>query len=353
MANELYAITGATGALGSHIAEQLIKQGKDVRALVRPGSNRAFLSGLGCELVEGDLTDPGAAREIVSDASHVFHCAAKTDNWGTWSDYERGNILTTRHLVDACAQSRSLERLIHLSSVSVYGHPTPSKGELVDESAELGQNPWLWDYYARSKAEAEGIVRELGQRATVIRPTSFFGVRDMAFLPRLMRTIRKGGMWLFGPANNLQNVLYVADVAAMAIKAGTADQASGQTYNCCASGDMTQRELIEKLCEILQVPPVKRHLPLWLAHRVAFGFELFGKAIGKKQTPKLTRHALWVFVRPTHFSTEKARKDLGWSPSVSTREGIERTCQWLQTAAPELFQSPREFSGMPMSRTTA
>jgi nucleoside-diphosphate-sugar epimerase len=116
---------------------------------------------------------------------------------------------------------------------------------------------------------------------------------------------------------------------------------------------MTQRELIEKLCEILQVPPVKRHLPLWLAHRVAFGFELSGKAIGKRQTPKLTRHALWVFVRPTHFSTEKARRDLGWSPSVSTREGIERTCQWLQTAAPELFQSPREFSGMPMSRTTA
>ena len=97
--------------------------------------------------------------------------------------------------------------------------------------------------------------------------------------------------------------------------------------------------MIETLCELLHVPPVKRHLPIWLAHRVGFGFELFGKAIGKKRTPPLTRHALSVFVRPTYFSSEKAERDLGWRPSVSTREGIERTTKWLGTAAPELFQS--------------
>ena len=196
----------------------------------------------------------------------------------------------------------------------------------------------MWDYYAKSKAEAERIVRELGPRATVVRSTSFFGIRDMSFLPRLMRAIRKGGMWMFGPADNLQNVLYVGDVASMAIKAGESEQAAGQTYNCCTAGDITQQELIASLCEVLKVPPVKRRLPLALAHRVAMGFELFGKAIGKKQTPKLTRHALWVFVRPTHFSTEKAERELGWRPTSSTRDAIDRTAEWLKTAAPELFQ---------------
>jgi nucleoside-diphosphate-sugar epimerase len=339
MTEQLYAITGATGTLGSHIAEQLTEQGKPVRALVRRGSDRQFLSGLGCELVEGDLSDPRAARALVSGASHVFHCAAKTDNWGKWSEYERGNIVTTRNVVDACREQPQIQRLTHLSSIAVYGHPSPAKGQLIDETAELGQHPWLWDYYGRSKQESEKIVSELGQRSTIIRPTSFFGVRDMDFLPRLMRTIRKEGMWLFGPADNLQNLLYVGDVATLAIKAAATDRAAGQTYNGCTSGDMTQQELIERLCELLHVPPVKRRLPIWLAHRVAFGFELFGKAIGKKKTPPLTRHALSVFVRRTHFSAEKAERELGWRPSISTRDGIERTAKWLETAAPELFQA--------------
>jgi nucleoside-diphosphate-sugar epimerase len=339
MSDEIYAITGATGSLGSHVAEQLVQQGKRVRALVRPSSDRQFLSSLDVELVEGDLNDTSAAKALISGASYVFHCAAKTDNWGKWSSYERGNVDTTRNIVRAVAQQPEVKRLVHVSSVSVYGHPSPPAGQLVDEEAELGQHPWLWDYYARSKVEAERIVAELGPRATIIRPTSFFGIRDMAFLPRLMRTIRKGGMWLFGPADNRQNVLYVGDVASMAIKAAMEDQAAGQTYNCCTSGDITQQELITNLCEVLEVPPVRRHLPLRLGHGVAFGFELFGKAIGKKQTPKLTRHALWVFVRPTHFSTNKAERELGWQPSVSTRDGIERTTEWLKTAAPELFQA--------------
>lgn len=339
MTEQLYAITGATGALGSHIAEQLTERGKPVRALVRRGSDRQFLSSLGCQLVEGDLTDPGVAEELVSGASHVFHCAAKTDNWGRWSEYEQGNIVTTRNVVDACIGHPEMERLVHISTISVYGHPSPAKGQLVDESAQLDQHPWLWDHYTHSKVEAERIVGNLGPRATVIRSTSFFGTRDMSFLPRLMRTIRKGGMWLFGPADNPQNVLYVSDVATMAIKAATADRAAGQAYNCCTSGDMSQRELIESLCEVLDVPPVKRHLPIGLAYRVAFGFELIGKATGKKQTPKLTRHALSVFVRRTHFSAEKAQRDLGWRPRISTREGVERTAKWLKTAAPELFQS--------------
>lgn len=337
MTDQLHVITGATGALGSHIAEQLVQSNRPVRALVRAGSDREFLSGLGVELFEGDLSDPNVAKSLVSGASHVYHCAAKTDNWGSWSEYEQGNIVTTRHIVDAIADEPQIQRLVHMSTISVYGHPTPPRGELVTEDAELGQHPWMWDYYAKSKAEAERIVGELGPRATVIRSTSFFGIRDMSFLPRLMRAIRNGGMWLFGPADNLQNVLYVGDVAAMAIKAAGAEQAAGQTYNCCTAGDITQQELIESLCEALDVPPVRRHLPVGLGHRVALAFELFGKAVGKKQTPKLTRHALWVFVRPTHFSTEKAERELGWRPTSSTRDNVERTIEWLKTAAPELI----------------
>ncbi len=125
----------------------------------------------------------------------------------------------------------------------------------------------------------------------------------------------------------------------MAIKAATADRAAGQTYNCCTAGDITQQELIETLCELLHVPPVKRHLPIWLAHRVAFGFELFGKAIGQKQTPPLTRHALSVFVRPT--TSVLRRPNATWAGGQASRrvKASSELTKWLETAAPELFQA--------------
>ena len=339
MSEELYAITGATGALGSHIAEQLVSQGKRVRALVRPTSDTEYLSSIGVELVEGDLNDAASAQTLVSDATHVFHCAAKTDNWGSWDEYQRGNISTTRRIVDACAAETGVKRLVHMSTVSVYGHPSPPAGKLVDEDAEIGQKPWIWDYYALSKIEAEKIVHELGQRATIIRSTSFFGTRDMSFLPRLMRTIRKGGMWIFGSGDNLQNVMYVGDVAEMAIMAAANEQAAGQTYNCCTGGEISQRELIDSLCEATNSPRVTRKLPRGFAHLVAFIFELGGKAVGKKETPKLTRHALWVFVRPVHFSSEKAEREIGWKQNTSTRDGVQRTVDWLKSAAPDLFDA--------------
>ncbi|TWU01795.1 NAD-dependent epimerase/dehydratase family protein [Neorhodopirellula pilleata] len=335
MSPTLYAVTGATGGLGSHIVEQLLSQGKRVRCLARLGSDTGFLESMDVELFTGDLLERLVVDLFVDGATHVIHCAAKTDNWGPWLDYQRGNCDTTRHLVQACQKSATFKRLVHLSSVSVYGHPEPN--QWIDEEAELGQHPWTGDHYGRSKIEAEQIVRALGTRAAIIRPTSFFGERDRAFLPRIMRSIRNGGMWIFGRGDNLLNLLHVSDVATMSIMAVEADAAAGQTYNCCANGDLTQQELIQILCEAMQLPPVKRHLPIQIAHRAALAMEVTGKVLGRKRTPKLTRHALSVFLRPTNFSTQKAERQLGWQQTISTRVGTERTIQWLRGVQPELF----------------
>jgi uncharacterized protein YbjT (DUF2867 family) len=80
----VYAVTGATGLLGSHIVEQLRGRGDRVRALVRPGSDAGFLAEQGVELVEGDLADRDSLRRLVAGADAVFHCAAKVGDWGPW-----------------------------------------------------------------------------------------------------------------------------------------------------------------------------------------------------------------------------------------------------------------------------
>src|SRR5947209_3896358 len=99
---KLNVITGATGQLGSHIAEQLRRAGERVRALVRPGRDSTFLEALGVELVAGDLADGAAVRQAVAGADIVYHCAARVSDWGPWPVFEREAVTSTRSLVDAC-----------------------------------------------------------------------------------------------------------------------------------------------------------------------------------------------------------------------------------------------------------
>src|SRR5438445_10564754 len=81
---KLNVLTGATGLLGSHIAEQLVERGERVRALVRSTSDTSFLRALGVELVEGDLGQPDTLPRAVAGADVVYHCAARVGDWGAW-----------------------------------------------------------------------------------------------------------------------------------------------------------------------------------------------------------------------------------------------------------------------------
>ncbi len=110
-------VTGATGLLGSHLADKLIAQGFRVRALVRPSGDTGFLEGLGVEIEHGDLTDPTICERAVRDVSLVFHCAAKVGDWGSWKEFRVGGLEATRTLAEAAARA-GVERFVHISSTS-------------------------------------------------------------------------------------------------------------------------------------------------------------------------------------------------------------------------------------------
>src|SRR5690348_7476053 len=105
-------ITGATGLVGSHVAEEALRRGHQVRALVRESSDTRWLDQWGVEQVVGDLSDPEALRRGVAGADWVFNCAAKVGDWGTLEEFRRLNVEAFRHLLDAAADSR-IERFVH------------------------------------------------------------------------------------------------------------------------------------------------------------------------------------------------------------------------------------------------
>ena len=336
--NTLSLVTGATGLLGSHIVEQLVKRGRRVRALVRPSANVSFLQSQGIELVEGDLTDPASLNKACQGVDLVYHAAAQVGDWGPWSQFVEITINGTKRLIDAAAAAK-VKRFLHISSISVYGH-VDGKGLVFDEAAELGQKLYRWSYYSRSKVEAEKLVwqahREGRIVATVLRPSWLYGARDRVTMGRLIDSIRQGKTKLIGPGDNRLNVVNAANVAEAAIMAAESPQAAGEAYNCSNDGVMTQAQYFNMVAEALGCPPIKRSVPYKVAKTAAFLMEAFGHLTGRKKPPLVTRYAVWLIGRQCYFECEKARRQLGWKSTIPYDQGVPAAVRDHLTARGEM-----------------
>lgn len=327
MSSAYNLITGATGQLGSHIAEHLRAAGEPVRALVRPGSDVRFLRSLAVEVVEGDLRERDSVRRAVAAAGTVYHCAAKVSDWGRWRDFEEEAVVSTRNVVEAC-RAEGVGRLLHVSSISVYGHPRLRPGDVITEETPLGQKFWLWDYYPRAKLLAEQIAWEYAPRVTVVRPSWIYGPRDRITIPRVVPALQQRRVPIIGTGDNLLNIIYVGDVAAGAILAARNTLAAGQAYNLCSEGEITQADMINALTDALGLPRIQKHVPYFLAMRFAFLKEAWARLLRRKKPPTITRRAIYLIGRPTRYSIAKARRELGWQPRVSIVEGVRRSLEW-------------------------
>lgn len=324
---KLNVLTGATGQLGSHIAEQLRSAGEAVRAFVRPGSDTAFLQQIGAEIVSGEMTDSSAMRQAVAGADIVYNCAARVSDWGPWAAFEAEAAACTRNLLDAC-RAQNVSRLLHVSSISVYGHHKLAPGEEITESTPLGKKFWLWDYYPRAKLLAENMVWELGQNVTVVRPSWIYGPRDRITIPRVVAALQAGKGMVVGKGDNLLNIIYAGDVAAGAILAANRPEARGQAYNLCSRGEVTQRDLLNTMTDALKLPRVAKSVPYGLALRFAFMQEAIARLLRRAKPPTVTRRAIFLIGRSPHYSIAKAREQLGWQPRVPIQEGVRKSLEW-------------------------
>jgi nucleoside-diphosphate-sugar epimerase len=320
----LNLVTGGTGLLGSHIAEQLVRRGRRVRALVRHGSDVRFLRSLGVELFEGDLSDAASLERATQGVGVVYHAAARVGDWGPWAEFVEGTIEGTRRLLSAAIKAH-VPRFIHVSSISAYGHPN-RPGLVIDESAPLGQELHHWSYYSRAKVEAEKLVWDAHRRGdiavTVIRPSWLYGPRDRATMARLCDSIRTKRVKLLGDGENRLNVVHAGNVAEAAILAADSPRAPGEAFNCSNDGVLTQKKYFNLVAETLGEPPVTKRVPYGVAYFAGFVAEFFGHLFHQKRPPLITRYSVWLIGRKTFFECQKARDVLGWRSSVPYEEGI-------------------------------
>jgi len=310
--------------------ERLLESGEPVRALVRASSDTRRLDQWGVEKVIGDITDASSLPSAMAGVHRVFHAAAQVGDWGPWEKFVAISIDGTRNMLEAAREAK-VTRFVHVSSISAYGHPN-GKGLILDETAPLGVNLHKWSYYSRAKAEAEQFAWEYHKRGdvplTVIKPSWLYGRGDRASMPRLIRAIRAGKGKLIGSGQNRLNLAHAENVARGCILAAENDNALGQAYNMASDGDITQEQYLNKIAKHVSAKPVTKKVPYRIARGAAFAMELFGHIFHTKTPPLVTRYAVWLMGRECFFSSEKARRELGWEPAIGYDEGIERAVKW-------------------------
>ena len=321
----MIAVTGATGFVGGAVVRALVERGEDVRAVVRSTSEVTALHRLGVRTVEADVTAATGLAEAFAGARLVFHAAGMLGRAGAAAaEYRRVHVEGTRNVLRA-ARAAGVERVVHVSSPGVLG-PVPRGAPDLDEDAPLRPS----NAYEPSKAATEDVIREDGARngelAVVVRPEFVYGPGDLHVL-RLFAAVRRGRFFYFGRGDALCHPTFVVDAVGGLLAAADRGRA-GRIYHVAGPTPVSIRELAETYARAMGVRPPHRRVPE-LPVRLALGAAEPLAGMLRLALP-LTRSGVDFFTRDRHFSTRRAREEIGFESSVELPDGVARTVRWYE-----------------------
>ena len=325
MSGPLAVVTGASGFVGSHIVDELLRRGSRVRCLLRPTSSTRWLDGKDVEIARLDLDDVERLEGAVQGADWIVHAAGLTHARSP-REFQKVNVGGTERMLRAAMKAGNrLQRFLLISSQSVAGPAV--EGRPVTEV----ERPDPVSRYGVSKRRAEELTMLLKESLPVvaIRPPAVYGPRDDALFKvfvavkwHVLPILRKGGRF---------SLIYAEDLARVVYLALTHPRAAGQIY-FAAEPDVTDYremgDLVRRSMKTWAVPVRPPGLALWAG---AIAGEFWGMI--RNRPPLLSREKLreisagdWI------CSSAKIRSELGWVPEISLAEGVERTATWYREA---------------------
>ena len=325
----LMLITGATGLVGSHVAACAVKAGYSVRALVRddtaPGCR--ILRDLGVDLAVGDLTDSASLMQAARNVEYVVHAAALVGEWGDQEQYRAVNVDGIVKFLEALLHTAQLKRLVALSSLSVYA-PRNHFGTNEEVPIFLGG----LDGYARTKTEAELIVREYMRLrrlpAVILRPGYIYGARDRHVLPRIIPRIKAGTFAYLGDGKRLMDNTGVHNLTHAIMAALVLPGIEGETFNVTDETLVTRVELVETIARLVGAVPPRIFIPEKVARPLAQGIDRLGRSFGVKEAPALSMSRFKFLALHRQFSIEKAKQLLNYKSQVSFEDGMAEAVAW-------------------------
>lgn len=325
-------VTGAGGFLGRYIVERLLTRGDRVRALGR--KQYTDLQALGVETFCADLRDRDSVVDACRSVETVFHIAGIAGLGGRWKDFYQINTLGTRWIIEGCRR-HGVGRLVYTSSPSVIFDGNDQCG--VDESAPYPHR-WLC-HYARSKALAEQDVLSAngsnGLLTCVLRPHLIWGPRDRSLNPRLLDRARCGRLVQVGDGTNQIDTTYVENAADAHMQAADAlnkgSAVAGKVYFISQGEPVNCWDWINKQLAMAGLPPVRRSVSFATAWTLGICFDAAYRVLGLQGDPPMTRFLAAQMARSHYFSIDRAKRDFGYVPAISTAEGVRRMAEWSKS----------------------
>lgn len=321
-------VTGGGGFLGKALVQQLHRRGDAIRVLAR--ADYPELRAMGVETIQGDIRDPSAVARACSGMDVVFHVASKAGVWGDPAEFRTINVDGTRHVLDGC-RAAGVPTLVYTSTPSVvHGGQNVEGGDERLPYPTKHHGP-----YPETKAEAEQRVREASSpnlRTIALRPHLVWGPEDPHFLPRLSARAQAGRLRQLGNDNPLvdstcvENAALAHVLAAERLHAGA--PLGGNAYFITNGEPIGCWTLINALLDAIGAPPVRGHLPVWLATGAAHALETTWHLLGITREPPLTPFLVQQLTTAHWFKIDAARRDLGYEPIVTLQEGFERLRAW-------------------------
>ncbi|RJQ50943.1 MAG: NAD-dependent epimerase/dehydratase family protein [Nitrospiraceae bacterium] len=315
-------VTGATGFIGSHLAEALLKRGYEVSCLVRKTSNPAWLDALDVKRVGGDCSDKSSLLDCVKGQDYVFHLAGLTKAVCKERFYSI-NAKGTANLIEAVAENNpGIKRFVYLSSLSAFG---PQTGGRLPKEDEI---PHPVSDYGKSKLEGENAVfRHAGRiPATVLRPSVVYGPRDREFF-WFFRIIERGLIPYWGDGHT--SLIYVDDLVNAIILAACSNGAAGKTYFISDGELHSNAEIIKEIASSLDVKAVRIRLPKSFLRIIGYFSDRISKMVGKNTI--VNRDKIKEIMYPEWVcDISKARSEFCFKPGVDMKKGIKWTADWYR-----------------------
>lgn len=320
-------ITGASGFLGSHVAEQAVLNHHQVRCLVRPSSDIRFLKTLrSIEFVDGSLDDVASLQSAVLGVDVIIHAAGITKA-ARAHDFYQVNVNGTVTLLNAVKQyAPHLQRFVLISSIASAG-PSLNK----EPVSELTTPAPVSRYgYSKLLAEKSALAFSSQVPITIIRPPPVYGPRDKNIL-HLFKSLRYGVLVLPFGGKTWVSVIYVTDLANAILKSVIIDHLPSGTIYFINDGKMYQmHELFQQLAgHLSKRKMIKIPIPGFIMRAVSFlgeGYSYFTKQPVLLSYDKLCelKQQYWI------CDSSKIRRELNWSPDFDWLKGSEITYHWYK-----------------------
>jgi nucleoside-diphosphate-sugar epimerase len=327
-------VTGGTGFIGRHLVRRLAAEGHQIRCLIRRPELPDFLAPLAVECVGGDVTLPDTLAPALRGIEIVFHLAGATLPVKRHA-YREANAEGTRHLAEACARLTSPPVVVFLSSLAAAG-PSPDNHAVTEEDP-----PRPISAYGRSKLAAECNLLALSDRLpiTVLRPPSVIGPGD-PFVVRMFRLARRGLNLIPGLRTFRTSWIYIDDLLEALLLAARSGQrlAPGADGRCRAQGlyyvAVDEQPTVTEVAELAASVQGRHrvhtiHVPALVCRLAAAFNDVRTRLIGRTYWLNLDKigEALagsWI------CTTDKTKRELGFSCRTDLRTGFELTVQWYR-----------------------